>query len=136
MRTFSEFCDKDGDYNPNGKWDWYVIGGRFHSALKAKHGRRVHFDEDGYKWYVSDESRRMSGFDWAPVSELTDVNPDEFYSVLLPDGTWHECETYVPAKEGEKHGHFDPNPEWERFEELFIEPYRDGWTATVVDCHI
>lgn len=34
--------DKDGNpmttYNPNSKWDWYSIGGRFPGRLKAKNG--------------------------------------------------------------------------------------------------
>lgn len=41
---YDEF-DEDGNplstYNPDSKWDWYVVGGRWSGLLKTKDGRRV-----------------------------------------------------------------------------------------------
>ena len=121
-----------------GKWDWYVVGGRFYSSIHASGGKQVRMIADDEKWYVHEEIRRRnSGFDLALVSDMTSIDPEWWCSVLLPDGTWHDKESYVQDESAEYGFRCERNPEWDRFEEMFIEPYRDGvHTAMVVDYHI
>lgn len=45
MRYYGQEIDQDGNilstYNPNSKWDWYDIGGRWNNLLKTKDGQKV-----------------------------------------------------------------------------------------------
>lgn len=64
IRTTCPCCDGNKEYettyNPDAKWDWFVIGGRWDNII------------DG---------------NWCKVSDLKD-NP--FFAIVTPDGEWHE----------------------------------------------
>jgi len=82
-----EYMDDDGKpctYNPDSKWDWYRIGGRWDGVV-SKSGKEQP-SEDG-------------GFNFADVHELIDNNsclvrelPAKSvpFAIVTPDGTWHE----------------------------------------------
>lgn len=48
-------------YNPDSKWDWYSIGGRWAGELKAKEGREGYRSEH-VSWIFGDESPYEEGF--------------------------------------------------------------------------
>lgn len=41
--TFDEEGNLLTTYNPNSKWDWYVVGGRWKNLLKLKDGSRADY---------------------------------------------------------------------------------------------
>lgn len=116
-------------YNPDGKWDWFEVGGRWYGRLEATKG------EHGERAYGMDRPDREGHYDIARVSDLTSV--PEVYSVLTPDGEWYDREEFREDLKDEEHpfGRFVPDEHWkDRFEERFIEPHRDC-VAYLVDYH-
>jgi len=57
-------------YNPNSKWDWYSIGGRFQGMLKAKSGTH------GEGSVFSPNLKKAGEYDSAKVSDI-DFSPDK-----------------------------------------------------------
>lgn len=149
--------------NPNAKWDWCVVGGRFSGRLRLNRSRQscnsadmhdvsTERDEGAYRSALREFTRYIAGekVDYSDLSlykreyVLDRYGSAEFYaryiadfwfrSVVTPDGEWHEV--------GEM-GWFGVSSEtgeqlrdWiDHFHERFVEPYLDC-TATVVDCHI
>lgn len=111
--------------NPESKWDWYSIGGRWSCRIDAKRGK-----------VGTSAGVPGKGYDLAYIDDLRSIDPDDWYSVLLPDGSWHDRELYVKPKDGETFGRFEPNAEWDDFERLFIDPYRgQGYTVMTIDYH-
>lgn len=111
-----ESIDEDGnywsEYNPNSKWDWYQIGGRWSNILALKNGNEV--DED----YVSevDFDKTMTPF-----------------AFIDTEGRWHEkgemgwwCTTNNEKTE----------EDWERIFKYYLRTLNGDEIITVVDCHI
>lgn len=152
--TFDEFMGKwneierdpvAGEYgyweNPNAKWDWYVVGGRWKNIIEAKvggFGRRF-YNEYEFHGFLSERNRDPypdddTHFDIARVCDVIDINPDFIFCVLTPDGAWHEKETY--HRDNPHGSKFVKDPDWNRlFYSRFIEPYQDC-VLTIVDFHI
>lgn len=117
-----DMIDEDGNllstYNPNSKWDWYSIGGRFPGKLKAKDGKhgegsafhsnpRVNGEFDSARVGDIDFSMDMEEYNkairyWEVVVEKQplrkDENPDDFHN-WYRDGYYEEYyrdkETYA-----------------------------------------
>ena len=68
-------------FNPEGKWDWYEIGGRWDGFLPGN---------------------AMGAQTLLKSKNLAKLLPHDF---LTPDGEWHEVETFVRA--GWLGGHFE-----------------------------
>jgi hypothetical protein len=107
--------DEEGNlystYNPNSKWDWYSIGGRWRNFLTTKSGEKV--DED----YVSE-------LDF----------PDDFstFAVVLPNGRWYEA-----GSMGWWAIVTNRKDDWEAtYKEKFLDKANPDWILTIVDCHI
>jgi hypothetical protein len=162
--------DDDGNiystYNPNSKWDWYEVGGRFSGMLKRKDGgdcdaaivSDIDFSDDEAVYY---RSLRF----WDEVVEKrkeTHVG-DEFFSFYKPEyylEFYGDRETYaksmaawstraVVTPDGEWHepGRMgwwgmssdtpDSSKDWyAKFRERFIDSADPNWILTIVDCHI
>lgn len=149
--------------NPNARWDWCVVGGRFSGLLQTKRSRRgrdtaemrdvsTERNEVVYRAALDDFTLYLSGEDvdrhelrrFKREYVMNRYGSAEFYarykadfwfrSVVTPDGEWHEVG---------KMGWFGISSEsgeqlrdWiEHFHERFVDPYLDC-VATVVDCHI
>lgn len=108
--NYYEDIDENGNaistYNPNSKWDWYEIGGRWRNFLNGE------------------KSVRLS-------EHPKDRN---CYAVLTPDGKWHESGRmwwwgFSMASKEEQ----DAWPEnyWK-----IINSFPKDYYITVVDCHI
>lgn len=101
--------------NPDAKWDWYTVGGRYTGILKTKSGEPV---DEG----CADEIE----FDKDVI----------FPAVITSDGVWHERNRI--SSFGEYFEAPDKEREWnDKFYEHFIEPaIRNNNYMTVVDCHV
>ena len=107
--------DEEGNlystYNPNSKWDWYVVGGRWSNFLTTKSGEKV--DEDY-------------------VSELDFPNDFMTFAVILPNGRWYE-----EGSMGWWAVVTDRDDSWEaNYKERFLDKADPNWILTIVDCHI
>lgn len=118
-------CDADPDtgqrgywHNPLAKWDWWEIGGGWHSALPLKRGGRA-------------DSARISEIDFPSEGQGA---PFHTYAVVK-DGEWEEVGAmgwFGIGTETEEEA-----AEWARgFRERFIEGCDPDLIATIVDCHI
>lgn len=113
-----EGVDDDGEtyyYNPNGKWDWFRVGGGWSGLIEVGDSR----------------------VDSAPINTITRINPQRVHDVLTPDGVWHECETFHYDMVGDDGlpGVFVEDETFKtQFVERFLEPYQDC-TAYVIDYH-
>ena len=160
--------DKDGNvyakYNPDARWDWYVIGGRFAGRLRVN-GERTDSAKVGEIDFSPDpEVYKESLRFWEVVVEHKPARPEEkhfsiynekyyadtygdretfarvnslfkTHAVITPDGEWHE--------RGEV-GYFgvssetpEEGIEWDKkYVERFIDGADKELILTVVDCHI
>jgi hypothetical protein len=113
---FHEQFDDEGrpisTYNPDSKWDWYAIGGRW----------------DG--WINDREASNESIEDNSALVEEAVARNSIPHAVITPDGDWHE--------RGEM-GWFatllTENENWEQDARAILAPYA-GYRFVIVDAHI
>lgn len=152
----NEETGKYGYYeNPNARWDWYEIGGRWSGKLITKNGETVDF-------------AKLKDIDWEAMKkraiksaeEAWDSNPQgairyfegihkddaresfierrsnfETYAVITPDGEWHSkgemgwfgCSS--ESKEEDKNWRYS-------FYDTFIANSDQELTLYIIDCHI
>ena len=110
MAEDAEETDEEGNIystsNPDAKWDWWEIGGRWQGLLKVG------------------ERRVNSAF----VKDIDFSEPFSTYAILTPDGEWHEQENtglFSSDEEWNKH-----------YKERFIDTAAPDLMLTIVDCHI
>ena len=160
--------DEDGNlystYNPDSKWDWWVVGGRFNKMLQVGRVLRdeayvkdIDFsqDKDTYKealdfWdVVIGDKPKTPGKDYLTLFSnkyYKDYYGDRetyakymshfrTYAVITPDGKWYS--------EGNMgwFGCSSASPEefrnWcDHYKEIFIDNADPDWILTIVDCHI
>lgn len=155
-----EYLDLDGDpttCNPQSQWDWYEIGGRWGCQMAAKRGLtgadasllafrgettpQAIADSVGCRLPTADNG---NGFlcDVAMMDDVT-IMPHA-YSVLTPDGEWHDRQEIRLVKQEDEEGRpsYDieviPDETWDDdFERRFVEPYLgQGCAALIIDRHI
>lgn len=146
-------------YNPNSKWDWYDIGGRWKDELiikdeknnisyknsaqvkdirwdlmKEKSKEKMISYEDAIK---ENEWRKKQFLEMYPTEEsyIEDYTRFYTYAVLTPDGKWYE-----PGKMGWwgiSNATYEEEKEFvKNYEEKFIKTANPEWFLTIVDCHI
>ena len=111
-----DMIDEDGNllstYNPNSKWDWYEIGGRWSKELINKEGKNTDID------YANQ-------IDWDKT-----LIP---FAFVDPNGVWHDKGEMgwwaMVSNEKEQYS-------WEEEFKNFIKDLDDEVEVTVVDCHI
>lgn len=167
----SDWCGEEKDEetgrygyweNPNAKWDWYVIGGRWKDLLKTKDGTHCSHgllsdmdfspDAEEAEKAIKKWDQVVNGVDhgieeWFCDSkkyfeetygsaEFYAMSQSEFrtYAVITPDGEWH-------AKGrmgwfGVSLEEADDAHAWiKHYADAFIKPYVDRHVF-IVDCHI
>ena len=173
-REYMEFfededCDVDEETgrrgyweNPNARWDWYEIGGRWGGKLRLRDGTRADVAvvgevvaevdrgararalEEYGRWLAGE---RVEDFDLTFFGReiVLDRHPDAgsfaryrswlwTHAVVTPDGEWHEVGKMGWWGISSESG--ERLRDWvEHFRERFLEPYQDH-TIVIVDCHI
>lgn len=166
-----EDCDVDDEtgkrgywQNPNARWDWFVIGGRFRKSMPLKDGgfalsvplREVDFgpverwhEEAVSFWEKAVEGKIEEGetapFCWPPASELKKrfANAEEYASAhdrfvpyaIVVDGDWYEQGRM--GWWGISDEPEDAEKEWRTgFYDRFIKCLDPNMLVTIVDCHI
>lgn len=128
----NEFGEYGHWENPNGKWDWYQVGGRWAGLIEATDG------EYGERsWGNEDEPYEKGHYDTALMTDVTSIDPSCVHDVLTPDEVWHECETWHDELKSDEHpwGTFVKDPTFKTdFKKRFLDPYPDC-RVTVVDYH-
>lgn len=158
-----EEISKDGGiystYNPDSKWDWYEIGGRWSNRLiiNDKNNEILHVNYAKVKdirWDLMKENIKKHLPSYEKAKKENEWRKEDFlrkypteqsyiegctrfytYAVLTPDGEWYE-----PGKMG-WWGISSATPEEEEkfernYEEKFIKTADPEWFLTIVDCHI
>lgn len=77
-------------YNPDSKYDYYVVGGRWENNLKIKEDRLSEYP-DNHMGYV--DSAKVSDVDFFYVDPVSAVNSGKFWDIKVEG---------APLKEGEK----------------------------------
>ena len=146
-------------YNPDSKWDWYEIGGRWKGQLLTKDGKSADIalvsdiDFDGMRKQSSKEAEET----WERAQKDKDPAKDYFlfgvekgdtkerfiarssswdtHAVITPDGVWHER-----AKMGWWAVTYDETEDsttWSsKFYDRFLKNLDPNTTLVLVDCHI
>lgn len=136
--------DDDGEtyqYNPNAKWDWYRLGGRWRGYFPVRDGVEVQLGEPGVfdnkpspgcsdvvkkgdvDWdKMLDESREHARAVFKAIAE----GKDPWFAEPVKDGESEEEYAERVAKFPVPHAILTPDGEW-------IECGRVGWFATVAD---
>jgi hypothetical protein len=139
--------------NPEGKWDWYRVGGRYQGALTGFDpeedpdnwetcsrcsGTGQHPDaagEDRCGW-CQGRGKRLKDFPywkpyWGDSIPAAAVRPDFVsYAVVTPLGEWHEREQ-IPSWDPRRE---DAEEAWKNQVRALLAQYRDCF-ATILDCH-
>lgn len=115
-RIFDEDGNPMSTYNPNSKWDWYSIGGRFPGKLKAKDG--VHGQGSAFQ-----NNPRVNGeFDSARVGDIDFSMDMDAYDKAIR--YWEVVVEKQPLKANEKEEDFHNFYK----EEYYREYYKDKET--------
>ena len=86
-------------YNPDSKWDWYTVGGRWANSIKTKDGEFVDmckFGDIDFEPYPEDAYVDGTDFWGNPCKKLKDGfewhfdNKDNFPFCIVIDGVWCE----------------------------------------------
>jgi len=118
--------DEWSTYNPNSKWDWYQLGGRWSGRIQLKEGATS--GTVGAAGVFGNEI----GIDQALLGEIANINELTTFAVLK-DGEWFE--------QGQM-GWFgmssnDKNEEdWEAEVRSLLEGLPDDTLISMYDCHI
>lgn len=109
-------------YNPNSKWDWWRIGGRYDGRVRDLD---VVSEDNGFNFGEQHETLELNT---APVSLILEKDVVS-YAVLTPDGQWYERwdNRYCLDK---------PIEMWRNEFRSILERYKDGYVGVGVDCHI
>lgn len=142
-------------FNPNAKWDWYSIGGRWGGLLLVDGKKCDHAFASQVDWYGMEQARlkelepfeNCSARKWYKPEYFQELYPTEedyinantmfsTYAVITPDGEWHapgEMGWFGCSSESPDEGRTFKDRYWKNF----IEPaIKNNWHITIVDCHI
>lgn len=130
------YTDEKGSYklstwNPQGYWDWWVIGGRWNNYWETTAEDMpvkdiVNTVSVGYALSLKGDGK----YDWM------DTGP---YSYMTLDGKFIKKETYnkdgVGYEDGDPNSVFPPNPEFDYWNYLLSVESIENLAVTVVDYH-
>lgn len=113
-------------YNPDSKWDWYVIGGRWDGVTQGKER------DDGEGGFNFGPEHHQLQYNYSPVSDLIKRKVIPF-ALITPDGVWNErgkCGFWGIVK--------DPKCEdvWDSTVLDIYKNYEKDYVGIGLDCHI
>lgn len=117
-------------YNPNSKWDWYVVGGRWDGYLTQNR----QYSENGFNF---GEKHHQIDNNTVSVSDyLARQNTEDFglFAYVTPTGEWVERGEmgWWAVVSNEKDG-----SDWHQEQINLLERYNDGnYIIVGLDCHI
>lgn len=112
-------------YNPNSKWDWWVLGGRWSGLIKLKDGATGVIGQAG-------TFGNETGIDQAKIGDIANLDEITTFAVLK-DGKWYEKGEM--GWWGIAHNEKDEE-EWNnQFKKLLSDLPADT-TISIIDCHI
>ena len=133
-------------YNPDARWDWWVVGGRWRHMLTLKKGVKAEWPDAGQNGTFGEEANEKipKGETCVDVARFKDIDfaksfgkTERFstYSVLDENGDWHEAGSM---------GWFGmsnaSDEEQDEFHKEYVKDHLEGTDPetiiTVVDCHI
>lgn len=134
----SEDIGEEGEiystYNPESKWDWYVVGGRFAGLLKLKDEVKATPPNFSYGWNEGEKQKVMSEnrSDIAKKGDVSNIN-DIVCFALLKDGIWFERGKmgWWALVTNEKN-----KDVWESEFKKLTNALPENTLITIVDCHI
>ena len=128
-------CDGTGRYmstsNPDGKWDYWVIGGRWDGWIFGpERGKASSDDKHGFNFedrhHTPENNTRL----------VHDIPTDDIYycpfAVITPDGQWHQSGSM--GWWGIVTDEIDPD-EWHEDVKKLLAQYPNHF-AVAVDCHV
>ena len=151
-------------YNPDSKWDWWYVGGRWADMLNADgecvdSGRvgdlTFPVDEEAYEdalrfWdVVVDHKPARSGEEYHTIYKeeyyrefygdretyARQMAQFSTYAVITPDGEWH-----APGHMGwwgcSSESGVESRDWYDHYKERFLDSADPDWILTIVDCHI
>jgi len=111
-------------YNPNSKWDWWVIGGRWDGIIKNNYQS----SDNGFNF--NDQHHTINN----NIIEVKLINNSEQYpfAIVTPDGDWHEKGNmgWWCMVQNEKEQN-----DWNDMCNMLFNKYQDCW-AVGCDMHI
>ena len=139
--------DKYGHwYNPDARWDWWVLGGRWRRMLTLKKGAKEEWPDAGENGTFGEEANEKipKGETCVDVARFKDIDfsksfgkTERFstYSVLNEEGNWHEAGSMgwfgmSNASDEEQDNHHD------EYHKNHLEGTDPETIIAVVDCHI
>lgn len=151
--TGISFDEEKQDYgyweNPNSKWDWYSVGGRWSDMLVAKDGVKGDKGEPSlicsYTNTASNKysSLKIKDIDW----EHDEMKEFVTYGILTPDGIWHDKDDTPSSKKWYKSLNANipreesrellkqADEEWDKEYKELMSKADPEWTITLVDIH-
>lgn len=152
-------------YNPNSKWDWYSIGGRWSGMLRTKNGQQVdsclikdldltpdkkRYDEAIRFWELVVEEQPLKDgekqpFNWYRKEYYFErYGTKENYAKIQSRFSTYAVLMpnglwYEPGQMGWwgiSGATPDKEKEWDENYYKLLEQAEDDWTITIVDCHI
>ena len=112
---------KYSTYNPNSKWDWYILGGRWSGMIKLKENCTGIKGECG-------SFNNTPGIDAALKGDIANIDTLITFAVLK-DGEWYEQEDI------ESNINLNINSWYQKIKQL-LEDVSDDTLISIYDCHI
>ena len=112
-------------YNPDSKWDWYLLGGRWSGMLKLKKGAKGVTGKAGV-------FKNETGIDQAHKIDIANLDKVRTYAYLTKDG-WFERGTILPFGGSADNG---SEEKWKEKENEIIDSISDNTIISIYDLHI
>ncbi|MBQ8997106.1 MAG: hypothetical protein IJ086_00270 [Clostridium sp.] len=105
-------------YNPDSKWDWYVIGGRWNNEIETKSGKKVNYariKDIKFEVELTEEELAQAKEHYSKLISEGDYFKPEYYQRRYP-----KVEAYIDSFNFSTYALLDAEGEWH-------EPGTMGW---------
>lgn len=111
--------------NPNAKWDWYLLGGRWSGLIKLRPGARGKVGTAGV-------FENETGIDQAKKKDIANLAEIRTFAIVK-DGQWYERGSmgWWGCVSKEK-----PEDQWESEFKTLVDSLPDETLISIFDCHI
>jgi len=112
-------------YNPDSKWDWYLLGGRWSGMIKLKQGSKGEKGQPGV-------FKNQVGIDQAKKKDIANLDEIRTFAYLIK-GEWYERGQMLMfgVSANDK-----PEDSWEEEQKALIDSIGDNDLISIYDLHI